>query len=246
MSGFRPVRERAAPITGARPMRAAITPEGLMDRLAWPPFSEVVRHCRNDESPGCADPPEAQSWVSHRSTDDQLRIEQYLESLVSPSLTVLHVGIGNSSLAKRFAPRVGSILGLTIQQDERAFAEAAGIANYRAFVGNKYSLRPDRFDEKFDIIVDNNPSTYACCLYHFARMMVAYRELLCDTGIILTDVKGLGWVAVNTDPRWSLYWSDWEFLGEALGMATIKLTKFVYGMKYPHPPLPGPVPRSGT
>src|SRR5262249_23922295 len=79
---------------------------------------------------------------------------------------------------------------------------------------------------------DNNPSSFACCLFHFSRMMIAYGDLLKrDGGRFITAQQGLGWVVTGNVPNWSLEWDDWALLGEILRMPVALLTDFVYSMQ---------------
>src|SRR5438105_534587 len=69
------------------------------------------------------------NWSDKHTTPDQLRIEQALERAVSPSSTMLHVGVGNSQLATRWHERVNQIIGITIAADEIEKGLALGLSN---------------------------------------------------------------------------------------------------------------------
>jgi len=134
------------------------------------------------------------------------------------------------AFGKRFAPRVEFIRGITIHDEERMFANNLAIVNYIVTTNSKYSANIASFTEKFDFIVDNNPSTFACCLFHFCTMLISYKKLLRDGGEILTAEPGLSCEGSTGDPNWSLRWSDWAYLGEVLAMPTRRLTEDVYSM----------------
>src|ERR1700730_9698291 len=212
---------------GARDRRARL----LTQRLAASPrFRSVPRLCART-TPGIDEVPEWQIWTHHETTTDQLRIELELEKMVSRSASILHIGAGNSGLAKRFAPLVHRVLGITIHEEEVVLSRNLALDNYSVKIANKYCASMDDIDAKFDFIVDNNPSSFACCLFHFSRMLVTYQDLLKDRGRILTAQPGLGWVVTSNERSWSLEWEDWVELGRALRMPTVQVTKFVYAME---------------
>jgi hypothetical protein len=62
-----------------------------------------------------------------------------LDTMALTAARILHVGVGNSKSAQRFANRVRSIDGLTVHHNEKTYAEALAIANYTVYVLNKYS-----------------------------------------------------------------------------------------------------------
>jgi|SRR5690606_18032822 len=78
------------------------------------------------------------NWSEKHTTPDQLRIEEVFGNCVHPSARVLHVGIGNSSLALRWNHKVSSIVGTTISRHELEAAKAVNIANYSVHLINKY------------------------------------------------------------------------------------------------------------
>jgi hypothetical protein len=207
----------------------------LMSRLiSTSPFDGLPHDCGNDKAPGIDDPPEWQSWTEKRTTSGQVRIEDQLENLLQPTSSILHVGAGNSGFGRRFAARVGRIVALTIHDEERVFGEQLGIENYQVIMANKFSREADAISGYFDFIVDPNPSTYVCCVFHFARMMVTYADLLKrDGGLLLTEQRGLGWVSMTNNPNWSLAWEDWSRLGEHLRMPARRLTDVVYAIEAP-------------
>lgn len=203
----------------------------LMRQLSHPPFTNIVAFCGNDEDPGHDELPEWQIWTNRETTPDQTRIEEQLEKLVLPTSSILHIGVGNSSLARRFAARAGVIVGTTLHPEEQAYADRFQLANYQVMTINKFAQDMERIDRQFDFIVDNNPSAFACCLFHFCRMMISYKNLLCDAGMLLTAEPGLSWICSENNPEWFLTWRDWVQLGAVLRMPTRQLTEFVYAME---------------
>jgi hypothetical protein len=184
--------------------------------------------------PGVPEEPEWQDWTKQSTTPDQLRIEAELEKMISPSTTLLHVGIGNSSLAKKYLPLCARIDGLTIDHPEKNYADSLGAANYTVHLRSKYdpcllsSLDPAH---GYTLIVDNNPTTFCCCQTHLAAMMANYYTLLAEDGLILTDFLGLGWHSGPNDPCWGFSKEEWSCLGSALGLTTVNLTSWVIGLR---------------
>lgn len=204
----------------------------LRDRLlVYPRFRAVPQLCRNNGEPGVDEVPDWQIWARRETTLDQLRIEEQLDKMVNRSTSILHIGAGNSSLGLRFAQRGCSVLATTIHEEELQDIKKLTIENYSVVIANKFAVDMDEINGQFDLIVDNNPSSFACCLFHFARMMVKFFDLLKNGGQILTAQPGLGWVVSNNNPNWSLGWDDWVNLGAALGMPSRKLSEFVYSIE---------------
>src|SRR5947209_17731010 len=104
------------------------------------PYESCPEVCGRMESPGLAlDMP---LWVDHtkdETTVDQARIEAQLDKLELSGKNILHVGVGNSKFARRFASRVNLIDGLTVSHNEKRLAAALGISNYTVYFLNKYS-----------------------------------------------------------------------------------------------------------
>src|SRR5438067_152083 len=132
--------------------------------------------CGRMDSPGLAlDMP---LWVDHtkdETTVDQARIEAQLDKLDLSGKTILHIGVGNSKVAQRFASRVNLIDGLTVSHNEKILADSLGIGNYTVYLLNKYSREFIlTIRTRFDFIVDNNLASFACCKYHFYLMLDNY------------------------------------------------------------------------
>ena len=224
-----------------RPLRSSQTPGAnrdqyarrLMARLsAYPKFARVPQVCAMEHQAGIDEAPGWQIWTSHPTTKGQLRIEEQLESLINPSSSILHIGAGNSSLGQRIAPRVAKVLATTLHDEEKVFSERLGVDGYSVVRANKFSDEMDHIEGHFDFIVDPNPSTFACCLFHFSRMLVSYTELLKkDGGLFITEKRGLKWVSTGNDPNWSFGWDEWARIGDILQMPVVQVTDQVYSMQ---------------
>src|SRR5271170_1787717 len=158
----------------------------LMARLKQPPFSNVLDFCGTENQIGHSDIPERRVWTHWATTPDQTQIEECLEGMVNRASTIFHVGVGNSSLAGRFARRVSAIHGITISPEEKDLAESLSLPNYTVSVTNKYSRKIANVHVRFDLVIDNNPASFTCCLFHFCRMMASYFAMLVDGGAIVT------------------------------------------------------------
>jgi len=136
------------------------------------------------------------SWVKRKTTADLQNIQQYLANHDKP-LAILQVGIGNSSLFGLLGQRVSRFNGITISEDEIAYAKEQFPDDfgkrYDVRLANKYSNDLLSFGYDFDYIVDNDLSSYACCRHHFFDMMSAYKTMLKQGGAVLVGFGGLGY-----------------------------------------------------
>ncbi len=179
----------------------------------------------------------SRDWSNRDPSPDQQRIVEVLESFVRPDANWLHIGIGNSSLAKRFAPRIEAIMGISITKAELDLAEKLNIPNYYTNYTNKYSRRfailgsSDLMSKPFDVIIDNNPTSFACCRYHLGRYMGCISNLISQGGTLLTDSEGLAYNEAYSDN-----YSPVEFarLAALFGMHVLGLTDKVFWVRsYP-------------
>ena len=102
-------------------------------------YATYKAFCGNREQPWVTRISEAVDWTQQETTRDQVRIEAVLDTMAVTGASILHVGVGNSRFAQRFASRARRIDGLTVHQNEKTHADALGIANYTVYVLNKYS-----------------------------------------------------------------------------------------------------------
>jgi hypothetical protein len=205
-------------------------------------FAPLPLNCARNLSPGIDEVEEWREWSNRPTTEDQLRIEEYVDDLDLDGSSILHVGIGNSQFAARFARRAAQIVGLTISPLEFQQGLGLGLGNYQPLVQNKYALHPEILQTSFDIIIDNNPSTFACCGRHFMNMLEQYALRLRPKGMILTDKLGLGWVVSSpeSDPRWRFNFEDWALLGAQVGLKATPVTDHVYALASPATKIPRP------
>jgi hypothetical protein len=143
--------------------------------------------------------------------------------------SILHVGVGNSKFAQRFASRVRRIHGLTVHQNEKIHADALGIPHYTVYVLNKYSPEfVSVITNPYDFIIDNNLASFACCKYHFAIMFENYLRVLAPYGQILTCQIGMD--AYHGAFGWTMTYADLVSLEGKFPMHVSKLTDVVYAI----------------
>jgi len=169
-------------------------------------------------------------WLNS-TTADQQRIETVLALKISTDDVLLHVGVGNSKLAQRFHERVSWIEGITLGGTEGQLAKSFGIPNYNVHRINKYdeTLTSRMQHLPYNFIIDNNPASYACCVYHFHTMMRNYVAMLGAGGKILTDKAGLSHVGLSNDPNWDLI-DDLDRIAKRFDLTLIAETDFVYSL----------------
>jgi hypothetical protein len=187
--------------------------------------------CGRMDSPGLAlDMP---LWVDHtrdETTVDQARIEAELDKMDLSGKNILHVGVGNSRFAERFASRVNLIDGLTVSRNEKALADSFEIDNYTVYFLNKYGREfVLTIKNKYDFVVDNNLASFACCKYHFYLMLDSYIWSSKPGGQILTDQQGMDWVI--EDPRWKLTYQDLLALENKFPVRVGRITDTVFSIR---------------
>ena len=191
-----------------------------LTQLGHSRFAQLPAWCGNEQAPGNDETERWRDWSQRNTTRDQARIEAFIAPLLTPRTRILHVGLGNSRLAERFCGQVALIAGITITLAEHDRAVSLNLPHYQPMLMNKYSSAFAQMPGKFDLIIDNNPSTFGCCRTHFFRMMLAYKRLLASGGILVTDRAGLGHVSnmSNSHERWGFSDDDWMAVADAMGM----------------------------
>jgi cyclopropane fatty-acyl-phospholipid synthase-like methyltransferase len=192
-------------------------------------WQDVPRDCAQTV-PGVGHGNERVMDLSQRGTTaDQLRIEAALEELLPAGACLLHVGIGNSSLAGRFAARCGRIVGLALSSAEQRHGDSLAIAGYSIRMLNKYSADLDALDGAFDFIVDNNLSSFGCCIRHFELMLASYARLLRPGGLILTDRVGMQWTYRNGPMQ--LRFEDLEAIARSFPFTAQRISGDVFALR---------------
>ena len=181
------------------------------------------------EQPGVASNDEAIDWTRQETTPDQARIEAALDTLAHTEAQILHVGVGNSSLARRFAGRVRSVDGITVHQNEKTSADLLAIANYTVHVVNKYGRKVvSVLPHNYDFIIDNNLASFACCRKHFSIMLENYMTVLRAHGRILTCQIGMD--AYHDELGCMMTFADLVSLERQFPLRVSKLNDVVYAL----------------
>ncbi|HEX3417813.1 MAG TPA: hypothetical protein VGK96_26670 [Candidatus Sulfotelmatobacter sp.] len=186
--------------------------------------------CGNLERPGVAlDTP---LWIEHAHLDttvDQLRIEDALSRMEWRGKSFLHVGVGNSRFAQRFAAEAALIDGLTVCRVEAERAQSLRIPNYAVYFLNKYGREfLQTIGNRYNFVIDNNLASYVCCKYHFYRMLDNYLWAMKPGGKILTDQQGMDFTV--EEKRWILSYQDLQALEEKFPVRAAKINDTVFAL----------------
>jgi hypothetical protein len=191
-------------------------------------YANCREYCGSEE-PGVASNYEAIDWTQQETTPDQVCIEAVLDTMALGEAQILHIGVGNSKLAQRFASRVRGIDGLTVHQNEKTFAEALAIANYAVYVLKKYSGEMmSVLSHTYDFIIDNNLASFACCKTHFFVMIENYLSVLRSQGRILTCQIGMD--AYHDELGCTMTYADLVGLESQFPVLVSKLNDVVYAL----------------
>ncbi len=197
-------------------------------RLQQSRFPDLPLDCGEQANPGVTYSEDLRDWSDKAKTPDQARMEQYLDRFDLRGKRILHIGIGDSGLARRFHHRAREIVGTTIDNPEMKVARSLAIPGYRFLVHNKYSGGCDEIEGGFDFILDNNLTSPCCCMRHLSDMFDFYATKLADDGQIVTDSQGLGWVPNETNPRWSFDFNDLTAAAETAGFSVYRMSSHTY------------------
>jgi hypothetical protein len=170
------------------------------------------------------------AWVQEEESPDQLCMEKLLPELVTVQSRLLHIGIGSSTLARRWCNNVAGIDGVTVLSGEKAHAESLGLSNYRVFLLNKYRMTSTQLLGPYSLILDNNLSSFACCYYHFHRMFEVYSKLLSPGGWLLTQKRGMRYYQ---DGAFPLSLQDLKRLSLRYSLRLVKRPYGVYSLMNP-------------
>ena len=173
--------------------------------------------------------PRVMDLSQRATTADQQRIEAALDALVMPGARILHVGVGNSSLALRWSKRGVEITGLTVNERELEHANSLQLSGYHTSIANKYSDDLDAFTGPYDFIIDNNPASFACCVLHFEKMLAHYARLLAPHGLLVTDRQGMYWCYENGPMR--LKFEDLQAIAKIYPFSARRLTDDVFALQ---------------
>ena len=115
-------------------------------------------------------------WEDRAETDEEREIHNFLEKKKITNQKILHIGIGNSYIAKKLSQK-NIIDGLTISSREIIYAKKLNLSNYNFFFQNKFSEN-NILDDKtsyYNIIIDNNLKSYSCCEKSFRNLFLGLK-----------------------------------------------------------------------
>ncbi len=134
-------------------------------------------------------------WENNKVTSDEKEITEFLNKSNScENKNLLHMGIGNSYIALNLK-NYKYLEGITISNNELKKANNLKISNYKIYFKNKYSkndLIKNR-ENFYDIIIDNNLKSFACCNNAFENLIQKYNRYLKKNGLIISSLRGMNW-----------------------------------------------------
>ena len=134
-------------------------------------------------------------WENREVTSDEIDIINFIEKNYNlQNKKILHIGIGNSFLAKSLS-NFNKIYGISVSFKEIELAKKSSINNYEVNFCDKYSVNfVDIFHNiRFDFIIDPNLKSYSCCNKSFNYMFENLNNSLNYGGTIITSRKGMQW-----------------------------------------------------
>ncbi len=134
-------------------------------------------------------------WENNEVTLDEKEITDFLNKFkLSEDKSLLHMGIGNSYIALNLI-NYRCIDGITISNNELIKAKNLNIPNYEIYFKNKYS-KGDLLSNRvgfYDLIIDNNLKSFACCNHAFEDLINKYKNYLNKKGSIISSFRGMNW-----------------------------------------------------
>ncbi len=157
-------------------------------------------------------------------TPDQEALNAWLLQQAIQGASILHIGAGNSSVARLLASRARWIASVTVSENEKRVADSLALANYSCALINKYSTSFSSSVEAapYDFILDNNLASFVCCQRHFETYMEGLASLLAEGGILATHWLGMQWIceadAFRVDAVWRLDPNTLGIIANAFGL----------------------------
>ena len=134
-------------------------------------------------------------WEDKKETSDEVYILNYiLKNKLSDNKNILHIGVGNSYIAENLGS-YNLIDGITLSNNEIKRGESKKINNYNIYFQNKFSKETIFLNKlnSYDIIIDANLKSFACCNIAFNILFYNYVNMLKRSGFIITSKKGMNW-----------------------------------------------------
>jgi hypothetical protein len=161
---------------------------------------------RPEGCPWPVEPNQETGWLGREPTVDEQEIADWIASRKLPE-KILHVGVGNAYLTKRFGARISQ--GLTKDGGEKLYAESVGLP---AILCNKYDVASygSLLAGPFDCIVDANIRSYSCCDRHFLDFMNLMHRSLTPDGRLITSRRGLDYLVPTSLPELGRLCPGWR------------------------------------
>ncbi len=151
-------------------------------------------------------PNDNEGWLHREPTADEVEVAGWMRSKRG-FRKVLHVGVGNCLLTRRF----GAAVAQGISKDGREVAHAATLG-LDVLLCNKYNVVAyrERLRSPFDLVVDVNIRSYACCDSHFRDYMSLMLDALNSRGILVTSTRGLDYLIPTSIAELQRLCPEWK------------------------------------
>lgn len=146
-----------------------------------------------------------EEWLTknpHRISNAQIKVNEYIEA--NPGGRVLHVGIGDSSLARKVSKLFTQIDGITNTRQEERMGNELGISNYKVYFMNKHDSVELNKLGTYNLISDVNLKSFACCQEHWEIYLKTILSKLKRGGKLVSHTDGLGGYGTGFDNRLSI------------------------------------------
>ena len=138
------------------------------------------------------------TWNHRPTTLAERAVIEHLRDHMAAGASLMHMGVGNSEVYEVFKGQLDRFVGVSTGASEIARLKAmiSGAAKHKAIVANKHDPRQyPLMRGPFEVIVDVNLKSFACCRKHFDALMDFYVQELAPGGAIATAYSGVnyGW-----------------------------------------------------
>lgn len=207
-------------------------------RAGFPRFdiAAKVLDCGREPDIGDYDAADARAhWplLDYSSCDespDQREINDWLRQQDLQGKRLLHIGTGNSSVARQCAAnpsqRTRYITSVTVSPKEKAAADQLQLPDYTTVLANKYgkSFVASQQGRQYDYVLDNNIASFVCCQRHLERYLQTLVDVLAKDGVIVTHWLGMQWtlnLGVNdVETVWRMDHDKLETIASTFGLST--------------------------
>ena len=170
-----------------------------------------------------------EEWLTknpQRISAAQVRVNEYIEANGGGS--ILHVGIGDSSLARKVSKLFTQIDGITNTRQEERMGNELGLSNYKIYFMNKHDPIELNKLGTYDLISDVNLKSFACCQEHWETYLKTILSKLKKGGRLVSHKDGLGGYGTEFDNSLTMYelkhllTSEYILIEDFTGLFTIE------------------------